>query len=89
MGFLPNDPKSRQYMVLGFKIVGDFGATIAIPVILFVSIAQWVENKYNIGHWLTIVAFVLSALLTAHIINKKAKEYGKEYHELNEKNKNN
>lgn len=69
-------------MLMGFKIVGDFGATIAIPVVVFVLIAQKLEAKYGGGPWLTITAFILSALLTGYIIRKKAIEYGQEYKKL-------
>ena len=86
MSILPKDPKERKYIMLGFKIVGDVGATIAIPVIVLVLIAQWVEGKYGGGPWLTIFAFIVAALITAKIVVKKAKKYGKEYQELNESN---
>lgn len=87
MGLIPKDPTSRKYMLMGFRIVGDFGATIAIPVILFVFIAQKLEAKYGGAPWFTVIAFILSGLLTGYIINKKAKEYGREYHKLNEDKK--
>lgn len=69
-------------MLLGFKIMGDFGATIAIPVVLFVWTAGKLESKYGGAPWLTIVAFVLAGLLTGYIINKKAKKYGQEYEKI-------
>jgi len=68
--------------MLAFRIIGDFGAIIAVPVILFVLVAQWVEGKYGGEPWLTILAFVLAGLLTAKMIIKKAKEYGKKYEEI-------
>lgn len=85
MSILPTDPKSRNNMLLGFRIVGDFGATIAIPVVLFVIIGQWLDGRYNKSPWFTILGFVLAALITTVMIKKKAKEYGKEYHDLNSK----
>ena len=84
MGFIPKDPIGRKYMLMGFRIVGDFGATIAIPVVVFVLIAQKLESKYGGSPWLTVIAFVLAGLLTGYIINKKAKEYGQEYKKLND-----
>ncbi|MDP2685445.1 MAG: AtpZ/AtpI family protein [bacterium] len=82
MPLLPKDEISRKYMLLGFKITGDFGATIAVPVVLFVVIAQWLEGKYGHGPWLTIIAFLLATLVTAKMIIKKAKQYGEEYQAL-------
>ncbi len=87
MQIIPKDSQDRQYMLLGLKIVGDFGATIAIPVVAFVLIAQWLEGKYGYGSWLTVVAFILAAALTTKMIVKKAKEYGKQYQKIDEINK--
>lgn len=87
MGLIPKDLISRKYMLMGFRIVGDFGATIAIPVVVFVLIAQKLEGKYGGGPWPTITAFILAGLLTGYIINKKAKEYGQEYKKLNDSQK--
>ena len=82
MPLLPKDPQERKYVLLGFKILGDFGTTIAVPVVLFVIIAQKLEAKYGGEPWLTIIAFALAALLTAKLIVKKAKRYGREYQEI-------
>lgn len=72
-------------MLLGFRITGDFGATIAVPIVVFVIIGQWLDGKYDKSPWFTILAFVLAALLSGRLIYKKAKEYGKEYKDLNKK----
>ena len=37
MQLLPKDSQERKYMLLGFKIIGDFGATIAVPVVVFAN----------------------------------------------------
>lgn len=87
MGLIPKGSISRKYMLMGFRIVGDFGATIAIPVMLFVFMAQKLEVKYGGDPWFTVIAFILAGLLTGYIINKKAKEYGTEYKKLNEDKK--
>jgi len=87
MALLPKDPKDRAYILLGLKITGDFGATIAVPVIIFVLVGQWLDEKYQTTPWLTILAFVLAGLISARIIYKKAKAYGKEYQALESKEK--
>ncbi|OGH64608.1 MAG: hypothetical protein A3J66_00730 [Candidatus Magasanikbacteria bacterium RIFCSPHIGHO2_02_FULL_47_14] len=76
------EKKDRAYMLLGLRIVGDFGATIAIPVVLFVIVGQYIEARYGFGPWPTIIAFVLAAVLSGHMIYKKAKQYNIEYHNL-------
>lgn len=85
MSLLPEDPKDRQYIMLGLSIVGDFGATIAVPIVVFVLIGQWLEGKYGHAPWFTVVAFLLAAFLSAKMIYKKAKKYGEEYKKLNDK----
>lgn len=74
-------------MLMGLRIVGDFGATIAVPIILFVLAGQWLEGKYGYAPWFTIGGFVLAAVLSGKLIYKKAKQYGKEYEQL-DKDKN-
>lgn len=82
MSLLPTDPKDRKYMLLGLKIAGDFGATIAVPVIIFVLIGQWLDEKYLKSPWFTVGGFVLAVLVSGKIIYRKAKAYGKEYQAL-------
>lgn len=81
-------PSSRDYQLLGLKIIGDFGASIAVPVVLFVLAGQFLDKKYATGPWLTISAFILSAFVSAKIIHKKATRYGIEYKQLNDASKN-
>jgi len=82
MAILPENPKDRQYMLLGVRILGDFGATIAVPVVLFVLIGQWLEGKYGHGPWFTIIGFVLASVLSGKMIYKKAKWYGQAYQNI-------
>ncbi|MBT3538915.1 AtpZ/AtpI family protein [Candidatus Parcubacteria bacterium] len=82
MALLPKDDKDRKYMLMGLRIIGDFGATIAVPIVLFVLIGQWLEGKYGYAPWFTVLGFILAALLSGKLIYKKAKQYGKEYEQL-------
>ncbi|MEK7680615.1 MAG: AtpZ/AtpI family protein [Patescibacteria group bacterium] len=79
---IPQKSKSREYYLFAFKIMGDFGASIAIPVILFVLAGQYLDEKYRRGPLFTILGFVLAALISVKIIHKKAKNYGEEYKKL-------
>lgn len=72
----------RQYYLFGLRIAGDFGATIAVPIILFAYIGQRLDENYGTGYKLTALGFLLAALLSAKLIIKKAKTYGKEYEAL-------
>lgn len=80
-------PNGYQYQLFAFKMLGDFGASIAVPVVIFVLIGKYLDGKYDKTPLLTILGFVLAALLTAKIIYKKAKRYGEEYKKMNEAEK--
>lgn len=73
----------RAYYMFALKIVGDFGASIAIPVVVFVLIGQHFDAKWNKGPLFTTLGFVLAALVSGRIIYQKAKRYGQEYQKLN------
>ena len=75
----------RKYWIFALKIIADFGAVIAIPVVVFVIIGQWFDTKFGLAPWCTTAAFVLAALISGKIIFRKAKEYGKEYQDLDTK----
>jgi F0F1-type ATP synthase assembly protein I len=77
-------PNGYQYQLFAFKMLGDFGASIAVPVVLFVLLGQYLDGRYGKSPLFTIIGFVLAALLTAKIIYKKAKRYGEEYKKMNE-----
>lgn len=82
MPLLPTDPKDRRYMTLGLKIAADFGAGIAAPVVIFVLIGQYIEKKYGGAPFVTMGAFVLAAVISGIYIYKKAKQYGKEFADI-------
>ena len=73
------DPKDRKYMLLRTRIAGDFGATLFVPVILFAWLGKTLDNKYDLWPILTIMGFVLAAVLSAIMIYKKAYKYNAEY----------
>ena len=81
--------KRRQYYMFAFRIMGDFGASIAVPVVLFVLAGQYLDEKYHRSPLFTILGFVLAALVSARLIYKKAKIYGEGYKKLGEKEKKN
>lgn len=80
----PSD--DRRYYLFALKIVGDFGASIAIPVVIFALLGKYLDARYNTAPWLLICGFALSAFLSGKMIYNKAKRYGAEYQNL-DKNK--
>ena len=88
MGLFPTDPRERKMMLLGLQIAGDFGISIAIPVVFFSWTGQWFDEKYHSYPRYLIIGFVLAAGLSARIIYKKAKLYSHTYQSLTEKRTN-
>jgi len=84
----PKKTTDREYYMFAFRIIGDFGVSIAAPVVIFVLIGQYLDGKYDKGPLFTILGFVLAALITARIIQKKAKKYGEEYQKMDNKKDN-
>ncbi len=75
----------KEYIRLGMRIIGDFGATLAVPVVIFVLIGQWLDEKYHHTYLFTAIAFVVAAITSARMIYKKAKYYDKAYHDIEKK----
>ena len=82
---MPKTTSDREYYLFALKIIGDFGATIALPVVVFVLIGQYLDNRWGYSPLFSILGFALAALLSGRMIYKKAKQYGKEYQRLNDK----
>lgn len=74
--------EDRAYYLFALKIVGDFGATLAVPVVVFVIIGRYVDMRYGSGPWCTILAFILAGFTSTKLILKKARVYGEQYQRL-------
>jgi thioredoxin-like negative regulator of GroEL len=79
--------KDRRYAVLGMRIASDFGASIAVPVVILVIIGQKLDGKWGTGYAWTIGAFILAAVISGRMIYKKAKAYGKEFQAMDSEKK--
>jgi predicted permease len=69
----------RRYIMLAMRIMGDFGLSIALPVVAFAMIGKRLDAKYGTSPWLIILGFALAAMLSGYLIWKKAKRYGRDY----------
>ena len=72
----------RKYWVFALKIAGDFGATIAVPVVVLAYIGKALDARWGTRPWMLVTSFVLAALISAVSIIRKAKKYGKEFQAL-------
>ena len=72
----------RRSYLLGFKIMGDFGAAIAVPLVLFVLAGKWLQEKFDFAPFGILGGFIIAALLSTLIIRRKAKWYAAEYKAL-------
>ena len=83
---MQNKGISRQTTLLGLRIIGDFGVAIAVPVILFVILGQWLDARYTGGkNYFTILGFIFAAVVTARLVYRRAKYYEKAFKEINQK----
>ncbi len=76
---------NRELYIFAMKIVGDFGASIAVPVVILVILGQYLDKKFNVQPWFTISAFAVAAIISGIIIYRKSKQYGIEYQKLTTK----
>jgi len=72
----------KKYWLFALQIAGDFGITIAIPVVLFAYIGKQLDLLWGTGPRLLILGFIIAALISGAMIYRKAKRYGKEYQKL-------
>jgi F0F1-type ATP synthase assembly protein I len=77
--------RDRQYALLGARIVGDFGATLAIPVVLLALAGKALDTRFGTRPLFLIAGFALAAVLSGTSVVRKAKRYGKAYEELSKK----
>ncbi len=75
----------RKYYVFAMKIAGDFGATIAIPIVVSAWISQKIDSFYGTRPLFLIIGMALSAIFTGLLIYKKAKIYGQQFQDLDKK----
>jgi F0F1-type ATP synthase assembly protein I len=71
--------KDRKYLLLGLRIVGEFGFIIAAPVVFLTILGKRLDQRYNSAPLFLVSGFVLAASLSAVSIYRRAKRLGEEY----------
>ncbi|MDD5251224.1 MAG: AtpZ/AtpI family protein [Patescibacteria group bacterium] len=77
--------RDRRYYRLAMRIFVEFGAEIAVPVVLFTWLGKTLDARWGTKPWLIIAGFILAATLSVVAITKRAKHYGKEYDDIGKK----
>lgn len=75
----------RDYILLGLRIVGEFGAIIAVPVVVLSIIGKRMDSAYGTTPMFTIAAFVIAFALSAYSVNRKARRFADEYQAIVDK----
>lgn len=73
----------RRYIILGLRIVSEFGAAIAIPVVLATAAGRRIDDAYGTKPAFLIAGFALAAVASAFYVVRRARAYGREYDALN------
>lgn len=76
-------PSDREYYMFALRIASDFGMVIAVPVVVFVLIGQYLDDLYKTGARYTILAFAVSAVISGLIVYRKARRHDREFRVLN------
>jgi hypothetical protein len=72
----------RRYMLLGLRIVVEFGAAIAVPVVALALVGKRLDLACGTWPLFTSLGFVLAALITAFSVRRRARRFGQEYQKL-------
>jgi len=82
MAGAPDKNTDGKYVTLAFRIIGEFGAIIAVPVVLLAWLGKRLDARYGTSPWLLIAGFVLAAALSVVAVQRRAKAFGREYEAL-------
>lgn len=73
------------YQRLAMRIFADFSGTIAIPAVSAALLGKWLDARYGTEPNLLIACVVVALVLTAVMVVRKAKFYGRAYAALDRK----
>ncbi|MFH2062617.1 MAG: AtpZ/AtpI family protein [bacterium] len=77
--------QDRKYVILGLRIVGEFGAIIAVPVVLLSLLGKYLDQRYGTAPAFLIAGFLLAAVLSGVSVYRRAREFGREYSQIESK----
>ena len=74
--------KTKQdwyYYKLGIRIAADFGVTLAVPPVIAAFLGKWLDERWGTAPWIFAICLLIAFILTAVIVVRKAKVYGRLY----------
>jgi MFS-type transporter involved in bile tolerance (Atg22 family) len=75
----PTSDADRRYAMLGFRIIAEFGAVIAVPAVIASVIGRRLDAAYGTRPTLLIASFTAAAIGTALMLIRRARAFAKEY----------
>lgn len=72
----------RAFYLFGLRIVGDFGATLALPAVAAGWIGSRLDARWDSKPTALFACLALAFAFSAVVIRRKAAAYGKEYQDL-------
>lgn len=70
------------YYRFAMRVVGDFGVSIAVPVVIATFVGIWLDREFGTTPWLLFAGLAASLLATYLVIKKKAIDYAKRFEAL-------
>jgi F0F1-type ATP synthase assembly protein I len=74
--------QDRRYQQLALRIFVEFGAEIALPVVFFAWLGKRLDNLWGSAPWMLVAGFLLAFSITAAVVTRRAKQFGKEYESI-------
>lgn len=78
---------NADYLGLAFRIVGDFGVTIAVPAVVATFLGVWLDQRLGTVPWLLMICIGAALLFTMYLVNKKAHRYADLFDRIGAKEK--
>jgi hypothetical protein len=75
-------PSDNAYYLLGLRMLGDFGAIIAVPAALAAVLGSKLDAAWGTKPYATLAFLALAFVLTAFLIRKRSVAYGRMYQDL-------
>ncbi len=77
-----SNPSDRAYWSFGLRVFSESTGVIAVPVVAAALLGRALDGRWGTGWIVTAVSLVLSFALSAMLVWRRAKEWGREFQEI-------